>query len=68
MKKELGKWSMDIAKYVLTAVILAKVFGDANDNTNLFIIGIITVIVTLSAGLYLVKEPKDKLKKRKKKK
>ena len=68
MKKEFGKWSMDIAKYVLTAVILSKVFGDAHEQTDMFIVGIITVIVTLSGGLYLVRDPKNKEEKRKKKK
>jgi len=27
-KKEFGKWLMDIAKYITTAVILASVFGE----------------------------------------
>ena len=67
MRKEFGKWSMDIAKYVLTAVILSKVFGDVQEQTNMFIVGIITVIVTLTGGLYLVREPKNKGLKRKKK-
>ncbi len=28
MKKELGKWLMDIAKYIVTALLLSSVFGD----------------------------------------
>lgn len=28
MKKELGKWLMDIAKYTMTAVILTSIFGE----------------------------------------
>ena len=68
MRKEFGKWSMDIAKYILTAVILSKAFGDTHDESNVFMIGIIAVIVTLSGGLYLVREPKNKEIKRKKKK
>lgn len=28
MKKEFGKWLMDIVKYVATAVLIATVFGN----------------------------------------
>lgn len=28
MKKEFGKWLMDIAKYITTAVILSSMIGD----------------------------------------
>lgn len=28
MKKELGKWLMDIAKYIITALLLSSVSGD----------------------------------------
>ena len=27
MRKELGKWLMDIAKYITTAVVLTSIFG-----------------------------------------
>jgi len=66
MRKELGKWSMDIAKYILTVVILSKIFNNTHEESNLFIIGIIAVIVTLSFGLYMVKEPKNNAIKHKK--
>ena len=28
MKKELGKWLMDIAKYTMTVAILTSIFGE----------------------------------------
>ena len=31
MKKELGKWFMDIAKYLLTGVLLASMVSDLQD-------------------------------------
>lgn len=31
MRKELGKWLMDIAKYITTAVILTSIFGDIQE-------------------------------------
>ena len=32
MRKELGKWLMDIAKYITTAVILASIFAGLEQN------------------------------------
>ena len=32
MRKEFGKWLMDIAKYITTAVILTSIFGDVDEN------------------------------------
>ena len=31
MKKEFGKWLMDIAKYITTAVILSSMIGDIRE-------------------------------------
>lgn len=31
MRKELGKWLLDIAKYLVTAVLLASVFSDIEE-------------------------------------
>lgn len=56
MKKELGKWLMDIAKYITTAVILTSIFGDIEERWLVYTGGTITIIVVLSWGLFLVKE------------
>jgi len=63
MRKELGKWSMDIAKYILTVVILSKVFSNTHEDSNVLIIGIIAIVVSLTFGLYMVREPKNKANK-----
>ena len=47
MKKELGKWLMDIAKYITTAVILSSVFGGTADKWIIYIGGSFAVILTL---------------------
>jgi hypothetical protein len=60
MKKALGKWLMDIAKYVATAVILTSVFGDIESTWLLYIIASAFVIIVLSSGLFLLKEEKKK--------
>lgn len=63
MKKELGKWLMDIAKYMVTALLLSSVFGDIGQ-TYVFISVIAASAITLGWGLYLVKDNKDTSKKK----
>lgn len=47
MRKEFGKWLMDIAKYITTAVILSSVFGQVTEPWIIYVGGAITVLVTL---------------------
>lgn len=56
---------MDIAKYITTAVILTSIFGDIEQRWIIYIGGIIAITATLGWGLYLVKEPPVKNKRRK---
>lgn len=65
MKKEFGKWLMDIAKYITTAVILSSILGDIQDKWMIYAGSTIAVVATLAWGLYLVKEPSVKNKRRK---
>ena len=34
MKKEIGKWFMDVAKYIATAVLLTQIFGGMADSLS----------------------------------
>ena len=43
MRKELGKWLMDIAKYITTAVILTSIFGDVEQKWIIYPGGILAV-------------------------
>ena len=65
MRKEFGKWLMDIAKYITTAVILTSIFGDIEERWIVYAGGIATTGVTLLWGLYLTKERPVKKKRRK---
>lgn len=58
MRKELGKWLMDIAKYITTAVILTSIFGEVERKWIIYLGGILAVAFTLGWGLYLVKDKK----------
>lgn len=60
MKKELGKWLMDIAKYITTAVILTSVFGEVEQKWIIYAGGILAIVFTLGWGLYLVRDKTGK--------
>lgn len=55
MRKEFGKWLMDVAKYIATAVILSSVFGEA-EAWVIYFVGGVSVIVALACGLVLSSE------------
>ena len=57
MRKELGKWLMDIAKYMTTALLLSSVFGEMD---SLLIVGLVifSALLTLLIGLSLVRDKK----------
>jgi high-affinity Fe2+/Pb2+ permease len=58
MRKEFGKWLMDIAKYLTTVLLLSSIFGDMDN--PLVVIGVILAsLATLVFGLLLVKEKKE---------
>jgi hypothetical protein len=59
MKKEFGKWLMDIAKYMTTALLLSSTFGDM-ENPWVITSVIVASAVTLVAGLWLVRNKEKK--------
>ena len=59
MKTELGKWLMDIAKYIATAVVLTTIFGEIGSEVTLAVLGGATVLLTLVGGLFLIYIDKD---------
>lgn len=60
MKKEFGKWLMDIAKYLTTAVLLSSVFNDIKESWVIYSVVSVAIVLTLLAGLWLVREEKKK--------
>ena len=53
MRNDLGKWLMDIAKYVATAIVITSMFDNITNKWYLLTGGIATVILTLCVGLWL---------------
>jgi len=58
MGKEIGKWFMDIAKYVATAVLISSFLGGFQQKWIMYIAGSLTVIVSASIGLFFIKNDK----------
>ena len=67
MGLEFGKWLMDVAKYILTALLLATFFGDMN-TPGMIAVAIILMLVILGLGLLFVhhNSPDDKKNNKKK--
>jgi len=60
MRKELGKWLLDIAKYITTAVILTSLFSGVEQKWVIYVIGLTAVFATLVMGLWLMRDKKKK--------
>ena len=58
MKKEIGKWLMDIAKYVATAILISSFLGSFERKWVIFTVGSSIVITCFFAGLYFIKDKK----------
>lgn len=55
MNKEIGKWFLDVAKYILTAVLLKNLFGNS-DSTFVVIIAISAMVALFIIGIYFLKD------------
>ena len=59
MKKEFGKWFLDVAKYIFTALLLSYFFSDLSA-TPLIIVVIFLFLSFMFIGAYLLKsEPEE---------
>ena len=63
MKKEVGKWFMDIAKYVATAVLISSFLGGLHQKWLMYLIGTFVVLLFLSLGLFAINDNKKSIKK-----
>lgn len=53
MRLEFGKWLMDVAKYMLTALLLANVFGNMDSLGAIWLV-IFLVTAILGLGLFFI--------------
>ncbi|MDR0733117.1 MAG: hypothetical protein LBF08_03525 [Dysgonamonadaceae bacterium] len=60
MKKELGKWLLDISKYAVTALFISNLVGKWENANGVYLVGGIIILITLFGGLFLIKENGNK--------
>lgn len=53
MKKEFGKWLLDIAKYMVTALLLSTIFADMRDPLIMYLVAIFSLALLIS-GLAII--------------
>ena len=60
--KEFSKWIWDVAKYVLSAIIISSFLGGFRDNKlMLYTMGFLVLAVLVTAGTYFHKRAKKEL-------
>jgi archaellum biogenesis protein FlaJ (TadC family) len=64
MKKEFGKWLMDIAKYIVTAIILSSFFSGMNEQRWIYVVAIVIAAIIVTWGLYLQKDEQKNKRRR----
>jgi uncharacterized membrane protein len=63
MRKEIGKWFMDIAKYVASAVLISSFLGGLQQKWLMYLMGFVTVIIAFGLGLLFINNRKKTTKK-----
>ncbi len=64
MKKEIGKWFMDVAKYIATAVLLTQIFGGMADSMYLIIYASVSVLLIFLLGAYIIHSDEEDQRRR----
>ena len=57
-KENLGKYLIDISKYVVTGVIIASIFKDLDDKFMIYILSAFVALIALIVGLILTNKKK----------
>ncbi len=58
---KLGDWSLDVAKYVITGVIITSFLGLLGENTwLLYLVSIVCFVFFLFLGIWLINKDKEK--------
>jgi len=58
IRKEIGKWFLDISKYTATAALISTFLGDFSQRWLLYTAGILVVAVTFLLGVMILKHNK----------
>ena len=57
-KENLGKYLIDISKYIVTGVIIASIFKDLDDKFLIYILSAFVALIALIVGLVLTNKRK----------
>ena len=66
MKEAFGKWLLDIAKYMVTALLISTIFADMKEPIIVYIVVLLSIIILLF-GLSIIDESEKEKEKRTKK-
>jgi uncharacterized membrane-anchored protein YitT (DUF2179 family) len=55
IKREIGKWFLDIAKYIVTAVILKELFGGFDEKSIVVTVATATALFAFIAGMIILR-------------
>lgn len=65
MKREIGKWFLDIAKYIVTAVILNELFGGFEEKYLVVTVAALTAVFAFIVGSVILRDVDNRDKERK---
>ena len=57
-KENLGKYLIDISKYVVTGILITSIFKDLDDKFFIYVWSIVVAIIALTVGLVLTNKKK----------
>ena len=63
----MGKWLMDVAKYIATAVVITSIFGGMVNKGWVVATGLIAIVLMLVCGVDLIDQGKSEEEKQNKK-
>ena len=61
---KIGKWFMDVAKYIATAFLLTQIFGGMGDSAYIIIYALISVVVIFALGVSIIHSDDEDQKRR----
>ena len=62
VKEEIGKWMLDVAKYVATAVLITSFLEEFTEKWAIYAIGLFTVTLFFFGGLWFIRTTNKKEK------
>ena len=66
MKKEFGKWLLDIAKYMVTALLLSTIFADMREPVIMYLVAIFSFVLLIIGLAVIYNSEQEESKKQKK--